>query len=222
MKHIRLALVFILISSIMVGVCGCMGEGKSSTAEQALAYLQDKYNQEFQIISSIDSSLDVPYDEIFFQTSTYPNETVTVFRKKDNNGFYFVDDYYKLIVSDEYNELLQSVIGSCLSEKKVYFDFTADYYPAELDASYSLVDALNNFSDSLFANIYVFVPSSTSDMSEKLRSEIENTLRSNGMICYFALYEINDNDYSSLDSNSYEEYLSSNYQLNPVFKTTVR
>ena len=197
-------------------------EEKTSVVEQALTYLQNKYDQNFTIIASIDGSLDVPYDEMFFQSESYPGEIITVYRKKDHNEFYFFDDFYKVIVNDEYDRLLQSVVSGILNENKIYFNFVASYFPTELDASYNLEEARNSFDLSFAANIYVFVPNGRFDISEDMCKEIESALRSCEIHGYFALYEIEDVDYSSLSKNSYESYLSGHYQSNPVFKVTLQ
>ena len=218
-------LLFITVIALMIGMCGCMDNNKSSIiADQARTYLREKYDQDFQTISIIDKSIDVPFEELCFRPDNYPEEVVTVYRykSKDGEGHYFTDDFYRVIIRDDYKTKIQTIIDGKLKRNIFCFNFTASYFPDELDVSYGLDKALENFHVSLFANIYVFVPQNENGITENTGDALENEFRNNSIDCYFAIYEVDNSSFDSLTEENCKSYLSDHYELKPVCKRTVK
>lgn len=221
MKKSRWSWIIISILTLM-GMSGCMRGNRANLNEQAKAYLEEKYNESFTIKASIDKSIDVQYEELFFISETHPDDIVTVYHEKDDSGYYFQDNYYGILVRNEYEQKLKNIIGKHLENYKVYFNFTASYFPDDLNASSSLSDAMQNYENSFYANVYLFISDKSIDGQSADYSEIPNELEAQKMYCYFAVYEVTEEKYSSFTEDNYGEYLSSSYKLNPTYKMIVR
>lgn len=192
-------------------------------AEQAQTYLQKKYNQDFQIISLIDKSIDVPYEEIHLCPATNPEDMVTVYHSQELNdeNFYFSDNYYRIIVRDEFEKKIHSIIDSRFDRCKIFFGFTASFFPDELDASFSLDDALEKYSDALFVNIFVFIPEENAHAVDSTWKDIWNDYQANRIACYFAFYGLNDTDFHLMDGEAFKHFWSINHAARPIIAKTV-
>lgn len=199
-----------------------MNSSVTDIIRQAEMYLTEKYHQEFQIVASIENSIDVPYTELFFETAFCPEQTITVYCQKSGDSLSFKDDYYGYLVRDEYEKKLQQILETHLREYKFFFNFTASFFPADLTGDYSLENALDTYGISLQSNIYVFVLDDSDMLSADVFSEVTAELQKNKIVCYVAIYEVSSEDYVLLTQDTYDDYLSSKYKLRPTYKETVR
>lgn len=221
-KKIFLISVSVLIA---VGVCGCtIKNDPYKIEEQTCAYMREKYHQEFQMVSYASGSIDVSFDEISLHSEKFPEADIKVYRdrKADGSGFAYSDNYYGFLVHDAYNEKLHSIIAPQKEQCKFFFSFTASYYPDALNASVGLEEALSKYSESLFTNIFVYIPESDADFSEETWNSIKKELQENKMPCFFAAYVLDEADYDSLCEENYKEYLSKHYKLKSLVSETVR
>ena len=117
MRHIKLIIVFVLISSIMVGVCGCIeNQDNEKIMEDMKSYAESKYNAEFTI-SYFQPALDPSYLNVL--TLSDGNLLFNVFYRESVDSMY--DDYPQA--------LMDKKVAAYLKKQSAYLteiDFCVD------------------------------------------------------------------------------------------------
>lgn len=94
MRHIKPILFFVLISLIMIGVCGCMGNQDNEKIMKGMrSYAESKYNTEFTI-----SSFQPAFDSSYLSVLTLSDGDIlfNVFYRESADSMY--DDYLQALI----------------------------------------------------------------------------------------------------------------------------
>ncbi len=110
----RIPLLF-MVAIIMMGVCGCMTNNRSNSAESvrdsALSYLCGKYNDTFVAKGYSDSNWAYDYAAVTFFSEKFPEELVEVRVYKNEDGTYrFEDNYFRFSMADSAVCYLESLL----------------------------------------------------------------------------------------------------------------
>ncbi len=104
MNHKKIIAIVALLF-LMIGVCGCMSETtKATKAEQykssALAYLNERYDDEFAAKGFSDSSWAYDYASVTFLSKQYGKEFEVRITEQDEK-MTFIDNYYQLSMNGD-------------------------------------------------------------------------------------------------------------------------
>lgn len=153
MKKSRRFSVLILTILILIGVCGCnMKENSNTTKHQnpqheivveMREHLRKKYGHiSYKIDGLITAGWDHSYDQLNLSATIDGVEESFFVRRYNNDGAYsFSDNYFGLVIRDEFEEFVGEYAKKYFPEFKV-FSGIADVYPNSLTAKSTLQNFL--------------------------------------------------------------------------------
>ena len=204
--------VVFILAMIFVFV-GCSNHSNPKDAED---YLKNKYGENFYLYSSVSSSFDQPYDQIFLYSDSHPNDIVTVYYQ---NGKY-TDNYYGILVYDKFFNVLDDTLRKNLKQYKFYYQFN--------NSNYNGLSNPENFEEDFSKNASYFEPkifvyvkkidTITENEFHKIASEFKNM----GINGFISIYELSSDDYNSINSSNVESFLNNHYDINSTYYTWFR
>ncbi len=183
--------------------------------QKAKKYLENKYGESFILNSSIGSSTDQSNYEIFFYSESHPNNIVKVYYENKE----FKDNYYGILINDEYKLMLDSILNKHFNQIKYYFNFTANYFDSSLVNKNQFQDAISHFKESFYSNTLIFI-NDDNNLTEYEFNNILNELQNKGLTGYIAIYRLSTSEYDSITDSNYNKFLSESYEIKPIFKAT--
>lgn len=134
----------------MFGACGCnMDESNVNKSEQQIVaemkeHLTSKYgNIEYDIEGFLASGWDQPYDVLNLTTKVNGiKESFSVERYVDGDEYIFTDNYFGLVVRDEFEKKISEIACKYFSEFRVFAGMTSNNYPNSLTNKSSFEDLL--------------------------------------------------------------------------------
>ena len=179
---------------------------------QALKYLENKYNQEFEVVDSTPSGMDVPYDEITLKTKLHPGKVITVYRR-DEGDVSFKDDYFGILKENEYAAVLAEKVGGTFAVNKTYFCFLADYFNDSYTQSTDMLAVMQEDEMALYASVTVFVSGAdgyTQDTLEAKCAELSSQLKAANFYVMITVYAVEEDEFTTLNKENYEMFLTNN------------
>lgn len=220
MKILSKFLCLLLTIILVLGVSGCMSSiitnNESRLIEKTNEYLEKKYNEKFLFVSIMSENMAVPYSTLVFSPESNPDIKFNAYVDEEQ----FSDDYYGVLIQPEYNEMIKDIVGKEMKNIKLFSTFTAGYFDNEFTKDTSLLSALSLDKSQFFSNTYVFIDESNVD--EKKFDDICTELKNKNLTLYIAFYKVQDSDFSYINESNYLNYIQENYDLNPVYKVTVK
>ncbi len=201
MKKIILLLVFVIC------LFGC-----AKTGERAEAYLENKYGEDFTLYSS-DFDHGASYS---FTTDSHPGVYINVF---SNNGKY-TDNYYGYLIKDKYTEKVNNVITNKYSFTKTYLNLNSSTFDEHLANPDNLDQDFEDYNYWFKSNMFVFLREDDS-FDENDFESLKQILLDNKIHGFISIYKVPTDDYYSINSNNYLDYLSDHYYLKTLFRTTL-
>lgn len=197
---------------MIIGMCGC-SPNKETIENQALTYLTEKYNENFKVIDSSPSGIDVPYDEIVLYSAKYPEDKVIVYREKRGGEYSFSDNYFGIMKKDEYAQKLESDVFKIFSDCKVYFDFMADFFDNSYVVSTDFNEVMKTNKSALDSNIRVFI--STENITgynyEEKCEELLDLLKQENYYAAVQICCVEPDLYITINELNYVDIISENY-----------
>lgn len=114
MKIIKLLLVLVTVTSIMLGVCGCMNNNITSpeyVREKALEYLAANYDDTFTALGYADGGWAYEHVNITFSSQKYFGAPVEMKVFEEDGNLTFVDNYYHCFMKDDAIEYFVSLLN---------------------------------------------------------------------------------------------------------------
>ena len=153
--------------------------------DEALSYLQEKYGETFTLSSSTSISLDQLYAELFFVSESHPDVPLKVM--DDMHGFR--DNYYGILIRDQYQTILDRVVGE---GDRIFFRLRSAAFPDEFRDPAAFPELLAQNPACFMSNLFWFVSDPTRAGEARFR-EIANCLRmehiTGMLLCYVAVPE---------------------------------
>jgi hypothetical protein len=141
---------------------------KEVVIAQMKAHLEKKYGEvDFVELSYRPVQLTQSYDELIACPPGGDSEEdqFVVLRLKGDEGTYFLDDYYGLLIREEYEQLVTETASDFLGPVKVYSSFLETSFPRDVTAATPLKDVLDA-EELTWAHIDIFVAGTESDVAE--------------------------------------------------------
>ncbi len=211
---------FLLISSLIlicIGVSGCMKNIGKRLEEEALAYLEEKYDETFHLVSMNERGVDIPYDQLFFYSESHENEIFKVYKGDDS----FTDNYYGVLIADDYQAILEDSISTYIPDFKVYFVFPVWSFNNEFTQDTDLYAAMSQNKEQFYATVNLFSHKETK-LSESQFQALCQALSDRGLTLSLYYDEIPAEDYATLNKDNYKDYLEEHYDLDPIYKKKIR
>ena len=190
--------------------------------DRALAYINKKYGENFEIVSFFARNIDMPYDELIVSNSQ--KQKCKVYIEENDLGIEIIkDEYYGIIKSDEYKQMIREVLDQFLPEYKYFSDFSANYFDDIYDRDYELKDALMNEEMQFYSKNYIFISSEiASQINESVYSDITFSLKMCNLKLYIAFYIVSNEEYIGIDEKKdVNLFLPNDYRVYPVFKKII-
>ena len=208
MKHKRIAKIislFVLMTIIMMGVCGCMQQQKLSI-DDCLKYMKTKYGEDFTYLE--------PYDDfqptartlkIYVQSERYPDSKIMVIEEKDKDGNrLFHDNFVAIKYEQDTRELLTDVAVQVYGECRViYSAYGYDgYLPDSFDNATTFADYIAARKSNICVTILLPPEHGTLDKEREI-NEIYEKCCENKIICAVEVYYTNDSEvYQSISTTA--------------------
>lgn len=148
--------------------------------EETLAYLLEKYGKEFEIEDMTPVTLDNTYDEVLCRELEEPREQFHVFREPEDDGFSFVDNYYGVVVKDEYAQLLGGLIVNGFESFNMEYRFLADYFDDKYTQDYPLCEAVKETPEQFLSDVAVLT-ALDSESAKKAFDKVCGAIREKGL-----------------------------------------
>ncbi len=220
MTNKKIIAVILMLTAVLLGTSGCFG-GTNRKKEKVLSHLESKYGESFEIVSFYGENIDMPYDEIICQNKNGELFSVSI----ENDGLKQIihDDYYGIVIADEYREYVEEILDHYISDYKYFFNFTCGHFEDEFDASTQLSEALDVNATGMFTNNIVFVNQNTAkQLDEALFDALCNELRENSLEIYLAIYEKDDSEYAIIDeTQDVNQYILNDFGSVKIFAETI-
>lgn len=217
-KHI--CAVAFVSAIILLSTCGCAG-GIEGQKKKVLEHLESKQGESFEIVSFYGENIDMPYDEIVCKNQN--GDLFYSYIKKENGKQVIHDDYFGIVIADEYRMHVEEILDRYISDYKYFFNFNCGHFDDNFDASTKLPEALETNQDQMFSNSYIFVNKSTAaKIDDATFDAMCSELRESGLLLYVAIYQKDDSDYEIIDeTHEVDSYLPDDYRIDPIFKRTI-
>jgi hypothetical protein len=141
---------------------------KEVVIAQMKAHLEKKYGEvDFVELSYRPVQLTQSYDELIAcpPGGDSKADQFVVLRLKGDEGTYFLDDYYGLLVREEYEQLVTETASDFLGPVKVCASFLETSFPRDVTAATPLKDVLDA-EELTWALVDVFVAGTEGDVAE--------------------------------------------------------
>ncbi|MDD4049229.1 MAG: hypothetical protein PHI90_10555 [Clostridia bacterium] len=206
----------ILTIIILIGVSGCM-ESKENKIEKkylpdekkenALAYLKEKYDEEFVAYFMSQSGWGQGHDVIYLypENGDQEKDTFAVWGTIMDDGAYSMSDgYFGVIIRDEYEAVMTSIAKEVYKEFKLYTIFgRGSIFPDRLNKD-TKISEIYSKDDYFSSETIVFVKESSAngiDEAESLK-KIAEKMKDEKLVGSVTIYMVFDNKYemTSLDT----------------------
>lgn len=213
-KIFKVIITVILVCSLILSA-GCMSTRYgdyfnnnstvfSKSSENVLNYLSNKYPNEssFTIDEQVGYGVDVNYTEYYCHSAN--NQRFVVYENEDGS---FQDNYYGVLIYDDYKNRLDNILSDYFDNYKVYIRFTSNFFDDDIIDVDKFDDYLENDPQQFFADYFIFV---SEDDKEKLisldTSKLNRELRGEFVNYFISINIVDDNVFNSdtlLNENTY-------------------
>lgn len=207
MKTFKTILSVLLVVIIAIGGCGCV---KNLSSISVTDYLGNKYDDTFFVGETISPGIDVRYYKYHCHSSKYPDEKFVVYKE---NGKY-KDNYYRILISQQYQDSLNNILAKYFDNFKVYFRFINNFFDDEFTQVSELNKYINENPQNFFIDISVYsCDEATKNVDvESLNKELKNKF----VNFYISLNYIDKETLKVMNENTYLSVNCDNYYTNTV------
>lgn len=223
MKEFKRILLGVILSIVMIGVCGCMSEKKQNTPEMmkdlALDYLNSNYKDTFQAEGYAGSNWAYNYATVTFLSMKY--EGVVEVRIFEGDGNYvFQDDYFKLYMEKDAEQFFTQLISKHYENVEIKVDFSEASLPENLQRNADFRDYVNTGQCSI--RLYIITNDSISEEIKVMVLQEIAELKIKGLFKFLVT-----NNENLFDSYTWDEVINhhaseiieqTNYSINKEFE----
>jgi hypothetical protein len=171
-----------------------------------IAHLEKKYGEKFIPLYFLAES---GWDRMtFYKEGTNPKtDYAYIYREKEHGKVVYRDNYFGLIIREEYENLVKKEVEKVYGECKVYSETSNDYFPDELNKRNNYQDALEKMTFFEYSSrIYIKSTGKTAILNDKI-DILVNNFKKNNLNGIFSLYYMKTGHYEDLDRSNHDEYV---------------
>lgn len=221
MKKIRIITISVWIAAILLIMGGCAEmnaiektymQGIEDEKDILLAHMEEKYNVKFLPIS-YSAEGDVTNQEFrCYADGTDPErDYVSVFVREENGEKVIVDDYFGILIRDDYQRRVEAISDAVAGDTKAFvYRYAVSFFDNSLAGDNTIDDAIAS-GERINATKYVFVevlPGSEEEFEEicdRITQKLEDA-RLPGIVLFFGLAQ---GELDNIGVNNYLTYLPS-------------
>lgn len=215
--------------AIWILFCGCMGMNQmqealdqeiSDSAEAYLAHMEKKYGVSFLPVSYASGSY-VTNEEFrcYAEGTDRERDIVSVFRKEENREEVFYDDYFGVMIRDEYRNRVEKICDDVTGESKAYvYRYTASWFDNSLTSGSTIDDAIA-MGENINASKYVFfevTPGSEQDF-EAACDRICERLKADSLTGYVTFFGLAEGELKNIREDNYLDSIIGMFEADGVF-----
>ncbi len=180
-----------------------------SLKDEMIAHLEKKYGEKFLPIFLEPSGFQIDYDELqFYKEGTDPETDKAHIAKFNRDGkVKYIDNYFGLIIREEYENIIKGVVEKIFGECKVYATFDADSFSDNLKRGNTYEDAIRNgeFINSL---IYIYIDNKANNILLKEKEEeLTNLLKKVKIKGYYTIYSMKSGHLEKITRKNHLDYV---------------
>ena len=173
MKNSLKILIYIMLLSISTVACGGV-KSMEDIKKENLKYLEEKYGEEFEEKYGEGSN----YEEMgFYKKGTNPETDVArLFRKVENGKLVMKDNYYGILVREEYEGIVSKEVEKVFGTNKVYMNggFYGSWFPDNFKKEIKYYDALKQ--KEIIGSVVIYIENQDNNKISKEKVEKMNEL----------------------------------------------
>ena len=237
MKKMKALLCLMLVFILTIGVCGCMDKKNNpeKIKDEIVSHLHQKYGKDFIPVNLVMKGVTADYDQL----SLYPadgnkdTDSFYAYRHIDNGKASYKDNYFEILVRDEYEQTVAAYASGNFNKTKVFSKFNAQYspdsevyWPNELVIGSTLDDAKKR-NTNLNSQTMLFVNGAKNkDDFISTAKAIEGLLKDKGMDGLFCFYLIADEYMNTFNRSNYMDVLPDYFEADgtmclAVYRATI-
>lgn len=219
MKIVKNLTICILIASILFIMGGCAEmndlekkykQGVEDQKDILLAHMEEKYDVTFLPISYSAEGMVTNQEFRCYAEGTDPErDYVSVFVREENGEEVIVDDYFGILIRNDYQRRVEEISDAAAGDTKAYIHrYSVSFFDNSLTAESTIDDAIA-MGERINATKYVFMevaPGSEEDFEEKC-DQITRKLtdaKLPGIVLFFGLAR---GELANIDGDNYLTYL---------------
>ena len=211
---------FLLVIFLVIGACGCGMKTMKNERNNIVPYLEEKYGEEFTLVSYDMRSIDVPYDEAICVNAL--GQKLKVYVDYEDGSTVITDNYYGTLRMPQYREVLQEIFKVIPCDFKFCTHFTAGFFDSEYDKDTPLSVALAEKKAQFFTNTFFFVPEDA-EIDETMLSQIREACLAKNITMYFAVYKMDAQTYAAIDETQQgSTYIRFEDGDKPLYEITIK
>ncbi|WP_410771582.1 hypothetical protein [Fontibacillus sp. BL9] len=170
--------------------------------EQMLAYLQEKYGDEFAPLTLSPSGLAYSYDTLVaYPKNGNKGDSFEVWGTRMDDGSYNMSDgYFGIYIKPEYESVLSEIVGGIYKDYKLYTEFGEGVLPDRLNKDTKLEEIYRE-DENFSSETVVFVKQSSVEGKnvEEGLLKIAEQMRGKKMVGFVRLFVVYDDKFESID-----------------------
>ncbi len=171
-----------------------------------IAHLEKKYGEKFIPLYFLAES---GWDRMtFYKEGTNPKtDYAYIYREKEHGKVVYRDNYFGLIIREEYENLVKKEVEKVYGECKVYSEFSADVFSEKMNKDNSYKDAIKN-GEYLRTSMKIYIKAGKEELIlEKKADILRNNLEKNNLNGMYTLYYMKPGHFEGLTRESHSEYV---------------
>ncbi len=183
--------------------------------QEVLAYLKERYDEEFEIASYRGMSYAYDYVQMYAYPKGYSDEAHQFQiqgRLNEDKKMEYCDSYVMVKLTDEYEAYIEPIIGEYFDEYKFYIKFNSEWLTSNLPPDTKLEDlwGLHANEDYPLPTIYIYTYNADKDrnhLENMVREFSVKNVRCSGRTVYYYDYE----RYTTLTENWNDNVITSDF-----------
>ncbi len=172
MKNSLKILIYIMLLSISTVACGGV-KSMEDIKKENLKYLEEKYGEEFEEKYGESSNYEVMG---FYKKGTNPETDVAeMYRKVENGKIVFKDNYYGILVREEYEGIVSKEVEKVFGTNKVYVEYYQSWFPDNFKKEMKYYDALKE-EEEITGSVIIYIENQENNKISKEKIEKMNEL----------------------------------------------
>jgi hypothetical protein len=158
-----------LCTFLLVGVSGCM---KVSAEEEMLKHMEEKYGEDFEIISKETQTWSAGYSEMKIRSSKFPDASIIVRKTKETGNI--SDNYVDFLMKEKIEMEYEEIVSHVYDDFKVFYNAGGTTLPEAAVPDMTVTEYSKVKNVPMSVQIAVEQDPATKDeLAEKLRALLE-------------------------------------------------
>ena len=203
MKNSLKILIYIMLLSISTVACGGV-KSMEDIKKENLKYLEEKYGEEFEEKYGEGSNYEVMG---FYKKGTNPETDVAeMYRKIENGKIVFKDNYYGILVREEYEGIVSKEVEKVFGTNKVYLTtFYVSWFPDNFNREMNYYDALKK--EEITGSVIIYIENQENNkISEEKVEKMNELLREKKIYGGYSIVLMKENHLKNLTRENHWDY----------------